>query len=174
MVGIFFKNTVRYLHPESLMLPAFWTLHLDDINWTQPTVGLADKAGLSWDSNPDPGGGRHGRRRGRSWTSAVDPTSSARYTGRIMHNVDIDTNISIVTHPVSGVCTLAAQWESMRTVCRRSLVQNPFAFFFNPDQERYELVCTGMYQYVSVWTGTRRYELVWASMYWYILASHSI
>ena len=126
-------------------LPAFWTLHLDDINWTQPTVGLGDKGGLSWDSNPDPGGGRHGRRRGRSGTGAVDPTSSARYTGRIMHNVNIDTNISIVTHPVSAVCTLAVQWESMRIVCRRSWVQNPFASFLNPEQERYVLVCTGMY-----------------------------
>ena len=38
---------------------------------------------------------------------AVDPTSSVRYTGRIMHNVNIDTNISSVKHPVSGDCTLA-------------------------------------------------------------------
>jgi hypothetical protein len=67
-----------------------------------------------------------------------------------MHNVDIDTDISIVTHPVSGVCTLAAQWESMRIVCKRSRVQNPFVSFLNPDQERYELVYTGMYWYVPV------------------------
>ena len=104
-------ETLALVLPDS-ELPAFWTLHLDDIrvNWTQPTVGLGDKGGLSWDSNPDAGCGRHGRRRrGRSGTGAVDPTSSVRYTGRIMHNVNIDTNISIVTHPVSGVCTLAVQ-----------------------------------------------------------------
>jgi hypothetical protein len=68
----------------------------------------------------------------------------------MVHNADIDINISVVRHPVSGVCTLVAQWESMRIVCRRSLVQNPFAFFLNPDQERYELVYTGMYWYVPV------------------------
>ena len=110
--------------------------------------------------------GRHGRRRrGRSGTGAVDPTSSVRYTGRIMHNVNIDTNISIVTHPVSGVCTLAVQWESMRTVCRRSWVQNPFASFLNPDQERYELVCFGMCWYVPVCFSMNWYELVCTDIY---------
>jgi hypothetical protein len=110
--------------------------------------------------------GRHGRRRrGRSGTGAVDPTSSVRYTGRIMHNVNIDTNISIVTHPVSGVCTLAVQWESMRIVCRRSWVQNLFASFLNPDQERYELVCFGMCWYVPVCFSMNWYELVCTDIY---------
>ncbi len=108
----------------------------------------------------DPGGGRHGRRRGRSGTCAVDPTSSARYTGRIMYNDDIDTNIFIVKHPVSGVCSLAVQWECMRIVCRRSRVRTPFASFLNPDQERYELVYTGMYWYVPVCISMIRYMQV--------------
>ncbi len=155
-------------------LPAFWTLHLDDINWTQPTVGLGDKGGLSWDSNPDPGGGRHGRRRGRSGTCAVDPTSSTRYTGRMMYNVDIDTNILIVNHTVSGVCTLAAQWECMQIVCRRSQVWNPFASFLNPYQKRYELVWTGIYWYVLVCTSMYQYEQVHAGMYWYVLVCTDI
>jgi hypothetical protein len=85
--------------------------------------------------------------------------------GRIMHNCNIDTSISIVTHPVSGVCTLAVQWESMRTVCRRSWVQNPFASFLNPDQERYELVCFGMYWYVPVSFSMNWYELVCTDIY---------
>ena len=34
--------------------------------------------GLSWDANPDPGGGQHGLRRGWSGTGAVDPSSRAR------------------------------------------------------------------------------------------------
>jgi hypothetical protein len=82
-----------------------------------------------------------------------------------MHNVSIDTNISIVTHPVSGVCILAVQWESMRIVCRRSWVQNPFASFLNPDQDRYELVCTGMYWYVPVCFSMNWYELVCTDIY---------
>jgi len=82
-----------------------------------------------------------------------------------MHNVNIDTNISIVTHPVSGVCTLAVQWESMRIVCRRSWVQNLFASFLNPDQERYELVCFGMCWYVPVCFSMNWYELVCTDIY---------
>ena len=82
-----------------------------------------------------------------------------------MHNVNIDTNISIVTHPVSGVCTLAVQWESMRIVCRRSWVQNLFASFLNPDQERYELVCFGMCWYVPVCFSMNCYELVCTDIY---------
>ncbi len=84
-----------------------------------------------------------------------------------MHNDNIDTNImiSIVLHPVSGVCTLAVQWESMRRVCRRSWVQNPFAFFLNPDQERYELVCSGMYLYIPVCFSMNWYELVCTDIY---------
>ncbi len=138
-------------------LPAFWTLHLDDINWTQPTVG--DKGGISWDANPDLGDGRHGRRRGRSGTGAVDPSSRARYTGRKMNIWNMYINISRATYPVFGVCTLAVQWECMRTVCRRSRVRMWFAFFLNPDQHRYELVCT-MYWYVLVCTSMYQYVRV--------------
>ncbi len=88
-----------------------------------------------------------------------------------MHNVnhDTDTNISIVTHPVSGVCTLAVQWESIRIVCRRSRDRNTFASFLNPDQERYELVCTGMYQYVPVCFSMNWYELVCTDIYLLVL-----
>jgi hypothetical protein len=82
---------------------------------------------------------------GRSGTGTVDPSSRARYTGRNMNIWNMYTNISCATYPVIGVCTLAVQWEYMRTVCRRSQVRIWFAFFFNPDQHRYELVCTGMY-----------------------------
>ncbi len=131
-------------------------------------------AGLSWDhnSNPDPGGGRHGW--GRSGTCAVDPTSRARYTGRNMHNYDINTNISVAPYPVFGVCTLVVQWECMRTVCRRSRARIPFAFFFNLDQHRYELGCTGMYSYVPVCTSMNQYVWLHTSMYWYVLVCTSL
>ncbi len=153
-------------------LPAFWTLHLVDINWTQPAVG--DKRGLSWDANPDPGGGCHGRRRGRSGTGAVDPTSRARYTGRNMNIGSMYTNISIVAYLVFGVCTLAVQslWECMQIVCRRSRVQNLFASFLNPDQNRY--VRTGMNWYVPVCTSMYQYVRVHAGMYWYELVCTGI
>ncbi len=145
-------------------LPAFWTLHLDDINWTQPTVGNNLKGWLSRDSNPDLGSGRHGRRRGRSGTGAFDPTSRARYTGRNMHNYNIITNVSIAPYPVFGFCTLAVQWRCMRTVCRRSRVRILFAFFPNRDQHRYELECTGMYWYVPVCTSMDGYIQVCTDM----------
>ncbi len=73
------------------------------------------------------------------------------------------TNISIVAYPVFGVFTLAGQWEYMRIVCRRSRVQNPFAFFFNL------LVYTGTYWYIHVYAkySTYLYTLVYTSMYFH-------
>jgi hypothetical protein len=53
----------------------------------------------------------------------------------------------------------------MRTICRRSGVQNQFASFLNPDQERYELVCFGMYWYVPVSFSMNWYELVCTDIY---------
>ncbi len=49
-------------------------------------------------------------------------------------------------------------------------------FFFNLDQHRYELVCTGMsrYWYVPVCKGMYWYVLVCASMYWFILVAYSM
>ncbi len=93
------------------------------------------------------------------------PTSRARYTGRNMHNYDIYTKISVAPYPVCGVCTLAVQWECMQTVCRRSRVRNPFAFFSNLNQHTYELVCTGMYSYVPVCTSMYQYVCVHTGMY---------
>ena len=110
--------------------------------------------------------GRHSWRRGLSGTCAVDLTSRARYTGRNMHNCDISTNISVAPYPVFGVCTLAVQWECMRTVCRRSRIRIPFAFFPNLDQHRYELECTGMYWYVLVCTSMYQYEPVCTGTCW--------
>ncbi len=153
-------------------LPAFWTLHLDDINWTQPTVD--DKGGLSWDSNPDPGGGRHGRRRGLSGTGAVDPTSRARYTGRNMHNYYISTNILVAPDPVFGVCTLAVQLECMRTVCRISGFKTHLHFFrtlISIGMNWNVLVswCTGMYQFERAWTSMYGYIQVCTDMCKYVL-----
>ena len=91
-----------------------------------------------------------------------------------MHNVNIDTNISIVAHPVSGVCTLAVQWECMRIVCRRSRDRIPFASFFTPDQNRYIRVCTGIYWYVPVCTSMNQYVRVHTGMYWYELVCTGI
>jgi hypothetical protein len=72
------------------------------------------------------------RRRGASGTVTVDPSSRARYTGSNMNNWNMYTNVSLVTYPVFGVCTLAVQWEHMRNLCRRSRVRTCFAPFFNP------------------------------------------
>jgi hypothetical protein len=74
-----------------------------------------------------------------------------------------------VPYPVFGVCTLAVQWECMRTVCRSSRVRSLFASFLNLDQQRYELVCTGMYWYVPVWTSMYRYIHVCTGMCQYVL-----
>jgi hypothetical protein len=140
------------------------SVHLDGINWTQPTVWLGDKGGLSWDSNPVPGGGRHGRRRGRSGTGTVDPTSSARYTGRIMHNV-------LYRHKhfrwyTSGIwCLYSCSAVGKHANSMQKITgSKPVCIFFNPDQERYELVYTGMYWYVPVCFSMNGYMQVCTGM----------
>ncbi len=82
-----------------------------------------------------------------------EPGTQAGLCTMNIHNFDISTNISIAPYLVFGVCTLAVQWECMRTVCRRSRVRNPLAFFrtlISIGMNWNILVCTGMYQYVQV------------------------
>jgi hypothetical protein len=116
------------------------------------------RVGRSWDTNPNPGGGRHGLRRGRNGIGAVDPSSRARYTGRNMNIRYMYTNISLVTYLVYCVCTLAVQWESISKTCRRSRVQILFAPFWT-------LISIGMYWYVLVCT----YKLVYTGMCLHVL-----
>ncbi len=153
-------------------LPAFWTLHLDDINWTQPTEG--DKGGLSWDSNPDPGGGHHGWRRGRSGTCAVDPTSRARYTGRNVHNHNINTIISMFH--IRYLVSVLLQCSENASACEQyaedlgfEIRLHLFWTLISIGMNWYVLVCTRMYQYVPVWTSMYRYIHVCTGMYQYVL-----
>ena len=90
---------------------------------------------------------------GAAGTCAVDPSSSARYTGRYI-------NISILTYQkqkfaysVFDTGTLSVHRENGLTVCRRLRVQILFAPFWNPDQKWDVLGCTGMYWDVLVCTG---------------------
>jgi hypothetical protein len=72
-------------------------------------------------------------------------------------------NINIYTYqkqrfayPVFYTSALSVQQGRMLTVCRRLLIQNQFAPFWNPDQKIQNwdvLGCTGMYWYVVVSTG---------------------
>jgi hypothetical protein len=56
-------------------------------------------------------------------------------------------------YPVFDTGTLSVHRESRLTVCRRLVVQTPFAPFWNPDQNWDVLGCTGMHWYVLVCTG---------------------
>ncbi len=98
-----------------------------------------------------------GRRRGRSCRDrrrrSVIKSPDNRPGGRYK-------NISIFTYqkkkfasPVFDNGTLSVHRESRLTVCRRLQVQTPFASFWNPDQNWYVLVCTGMHWYLLVCTG---------------------
>jgi hypothetical protein len=90
-----------------------------------------------------PAAGRHGRRRGRSGTGAVDPT----YPHHYMH-------VHTCTYQNVLVCTSIYQYIPLPV---------------HTSTYHYILVCTSIYQYIPVHTSIYWYVLVCAGIYWYLL-----